>query len=250
MPPAEARTAEVVEGEAVARPLARPDPEDAVVAPGDLAPLEDDRPADLREGEGQHREVDPGQAHAEPAEDESEHPGHRGGEEERDLHRGARVLDEEGGRVRAPAEEGGVPERDHAARAHREVQARREQGHDRDLDREDQGEVVRECGEGEQRPRGVPAPPPGAGAGAGGGAAPGGPTCPCCPGASGRPRSPHGRKMRTTAITTNMSTRVLWGMTRIPNAPSSEMSTAARNAPGDAPHARPPPPPRRRRRGC
>ena len=41
--------------------------------------------------------------------------------------------------------------------------------------------------------------------------------------------------MRTTAITTNMSTRVLWGMTRIPNAPSSEMSTAARKAPGMLP---------------
>ncbi len=46
----------------------RPDADQAVAAAGDLVPLEHDRPDDLRERERQHREVDAGQAHREPAE--------------------------------------------------------------------------------------------------------------------------------------------------------------------------------------
>ena len=55
------------------RPFRRPDAENAVVAAGHLDPLERDRPDDLREGQRQHREIDAGQSHAEPAE-------HRGAE--------------------------------------------------------------------------------------------------------------------------------------------------------------------------
>ena len=44
-----------------------------------------------------------------------------------------------------------MPERDHAPRTHREVKACCEEGHDRDLDREHQGEVFRERGEREER---------------------------------------------------------------------------------------------------
>ncbi len=47
---------------------ARPDAEHAVRAAGEILPLENDRPDDLREGERQHREIDPGQPHGEPAE--------------------------------------------------------------------------------------------------------------------------------------------------------------------------------------
>src|SRR5262252_4574269 len=40
----------------------------ALLAPGELVPLEADRPHDLGEGQGEHREVDAGEAHAEEAE--------------------------------------------------------------------------------------------------------------------------------------------------------------------------------------
>src|SRR3546814_13201133 len=50
------------------------DPEQAVVAVGDLRPLEDDGPRDLREGQRQHREVDAGETHAEPTDHERQQP--------------------------------------------------------------------------------------------------------------------------------------------------------------------------------
>ncbi len=64
-------------------PGARPDADDAVVAAGDVGPLIGDRPGDLREGERQHGEIDAGEAHAEPAEDE------RAGEAEQHARRRA-----------------------------------------------------------------------------------------------------------------------------------------------------------------
>ena len=46
----------------------RPDADHAVGAAGQVLPLEHGRPDDLREGERQHREIDAGQPHREPAE--------------------------------------------------------------------------------------------------------------------------------------------------------------------------------------
>ena len=59
----------------------------AVVAAGDVAPLECDRPCDLGEGERQHCRVDAGIAHAEPAEHQRAREAESDSRSDRDAHR-------------------------------------------------------------------------------------------------------------------------------------------------------------------
>src|SRR5438034_922989 len=70
-----------------ARPRRRPNSKQPVVAAGDVAPLERYRPDDLREGERQHGEIDPGQADAKPAEEATDDPGGERCGDETDRHR-------------------------------------------------------------------------------------------------------------------------------------------------------------------
>ncbi len=72
------RQREPVVGELRLRPAARPDAEDAVVAAGDLDPLECGAPGDLREGHGEHGGVHARQPRAEPAERHSGQAGQQG----------------------------------------------------------------------------------------------------------------------------------------------------------------------------
>ena len=144
---------EVVVGDPAARPLRGPGAENAVVAAGDFAPLEHDGPGDLGEGQGQHGEIDAGQAHAEPAEQDGEQGRAHRSRPEGDLHRRVGELDQQGRCVGAPAEEGGMAERDHAAGPHDEVQGGGEQHEDHDVDDQHQQEIVDRGGHGEMGDR-------------------------------------------------------------------------------------------------
>ena len=68
---------EIVVDDLARRPLRRPHAQDAVVAAGQLHPLERHRPGDLREGQRQHRQIDARQPHAEPAEHDARQPGQK-----------------------------------------------------------------------------------------------------------------------------------------------------------------------------
>src|SRR2546425_3134323 len=99
----------------------------ALLAPGDLVPLEADRPHDLREGQRQHREIDAFEPHAEKTEDEGARPGQRTRGGPRQQERRAELLHEDTGRVGAHPEVGGVAEGHEAGVAHQQVEARGEE---------------------------------------------------------------------------------------------------------------------------
>ena len=65
----------------------------------------------------------------------------------------------------------------------------------------------------------------------------GGPAWPCCPGASGRPRRPHGRKMRTTAITANHEHQGALGDDQDPERVEFRDEHRGEEGAGDAAHA-------------
>ena len=88
---------QVVVDRLAGEPGRRPDAEQAVAAAGEGIPLEHDRPADLREGQRQHGEIDAGQAHAEPAIDHGEGAGGERRQDERRFHRQAEALQSQAG---------------------------------------------------------------------------------------------------------------------------------------------------------
>src|SRR5208282_2928926 len=101
-----------------------PHAEDAVVAAGEGEPLAGARPDDLREGERQHGEVDAGKPHGEPAEEKGTRGGQKRGRKESRRHGEAEVPYRECRTIGAKPEIGGMAERDQAARAHDEMEAR------------------------------------------------------------------------------------------------------------------------------
>ena len=120
-------------GRGAAQPRGRPDVDEPVVAARRLAPLEDEAPEELREGERQHGEVDAGEAQADPAHAERGEPRAQGGEQEGELHRRVGVGDEQRGHVGAAAVIGRVAERHEPAEAQEEMEARREEREDQDV---------------------------------------------------------------------------------------------------------------------
>src|SRR5262252_891621 len=98
-----------------------------------LVPLQAHRPHDLGKGQGEHGEVDAGEAHAE----ETEHEGEEGGEEaaqrKGEQEGQAGLLHEDARGVRADAEVRGVAEGDEAGVADEEVEAGGEQRPDEDV---------------------------------------------------------------------------------------------------------------------
>ena len=116
-----------------------PDADQPVVAAGEVVPLEDDGVDDLGERQREHGQVDAGQAHAEPAEQQRASQRHHRRHRERHAHRHGEMLDGEPGAIGAEPEIGGVAERHHAARAHDEVQAGREQCEAKNLDQQELG---------------------------------------------------------------------------------------------------------------
>ena len=106
---------------------------DALVAAGHFVPLETDRPDDLRECEGEHREVDLGQAHTEEAKHAGEGRGNQaaGGKGEHEGH--AQRLHQQAAAIGAEAEIGRMSEGDQAGRAEQQIEADSEQRLDRDL---------------------------------------------------------------------------------------------------------------------
>ena len=151
MPPPQSASVSEIERGLGREPRRRPDADDAVRAAGEGVPLEHDRPRDLRERERQHREVDPGQPHAEPAEDRGADRRHDRRRRERRLHRPGRLLQQQPRAVGAEPEVGGVAERHHAARPHDEVQARGEEREHQDVDAEHERIAA-----GRERQRGKP----------------------------------------------------------------------------------------------
>ncbi len=87
-----------------------PDVENAIITAGEGRPLEDHREDDLGEGQRQHGEVRVGQPDDEEAEDQRASGRHHGSGGEPQQHGQLAALDEEGGRVGAKGEVGGVPE--------------------------------------------------------------------------------------------------------------------------------------------
>src|SRR5499427_5163157 len=115
-------------------PGGRPHGEDAVVSARHLVPLMHDGVDDLGESESEHGEVDAREAHAEVAEERGARGRHERCYDEGERHGPARPLEQERRAVGAEAEIGGVTEGDHAAPAHEEMQARREEREGEDLD--------------------------------------------------------------------------------------------------------------------
>ena len=131
----------------------RPDAENAVRAAGDAFPLKQDGPDDLREREREHREIDAGEPHGEPA--EQKRPGEPG---ERRGHKGERrgrgeKLDQQAGAIGAEPEIGGVAEAVQARRAHDEMQRGREQDRDQHVDAEHESIRLVLDGERQQQKR-------------------------------------------------------------------------------------------------
>ena len=83
---------EIVVGDLAGRPRRRPHAQDAVVAAGQLDPLERHRPGDLREGQRQHGEIDARQPHAEPAEHDARQAGEKRREQQSCRHRRGEPL--------------------------------------------------------------------------------------------------------------------------------------------------------------
>ena len=101
-------------------------------------PLEHGGPDDLREGQRQHGEIDAGQPHREPAEQQraGERDQRRG--DEPDAHRHGEPFHQQRRAIGAEAEIGGVAERVHAAGAGDEMQRSGEDHGDQHVDAEDQ----------------------------------------------------------------------------------------------------------------
>ena len=130
------RQREPVEGRRGRRPRGGPDVDEPVVAPGDVAPLEGERPDELREGQRQHGEVDAREAQADPADRHRRGARRERREQQRRLHPRVGVGHEQRRGVGAAAEEGRVPEAHEPAEAEEEVQARREEREDEHVGRE------------------------------------------------------------------------------------------------------------------
>ena len=109
-------------------------------AAGQRFPLEHDRPDDLREGERQHREIDAGKAHREPAEQQraDERDERRG--DQRQAHRHRQPFHQQRRTVGTEAEICGMTERMHAARPHDEMQRGRKNNRDQNVDTEHQAD--------------------------------------------------------------------------------------------------------------
>ncbi len=116
----------------------RPDADHAVGAAGQCLPLEHGRPDDLRERERQHGEIDAGEPHREPAEQQRAQERDDGRGDERKPHRHGEPFHQQRRAIGAEAEIGGVAERMHAARAGDEMQRGGEDHRDQHVDAEDQ----------------------------------------------------------------------------------------------------------------
>ncbi len=204
---------QVVDG-LVARPIRRPDAEQAVVAAGDRAPLECHRPDDLGEGERQHRQIDAGKADAEPAEQAADKRGGERRREETGRHRRRLVFDQQGGRVGAETEIGGMAEGCHTAGSHDEMQRGGEQRQDGKLGEHGQRVVTDAERQQRENENGGDKEEPAAGrrqqhrrrAAASGGA----------------------RRSERPAMTRKIRTSVILGKTTMPKACSVAISSAAR----------------------
>ena len=109
------------------------DPDEPGIPPGQGIPLEDDRPDDLGEGQGQHGEVNLSQADAEKTDDQGpRRPCHGSGEKRQWKGEGC-LFHEQGASVSADPEIGCLPERDQAGVPQHEVQADRKEAHDQDV---------------------------------------------------------------------------------------------------------------------
>ena len=122
---------------------------EAVVAAGDLLPLEGNAPHQHGEGERQHGEIDLRQPNAEVAHHRGHQPGQhhcrRQGEEQRPAVGG----EQDGAGITADGEIGGMAERDVAGETDDDIEAQRKQGVDQDLGREIDG--VAAAGQRQQR---------------------------------------------------------------------------------------------------
>ena len=116
----------------------RPHADHAVRAAGKTFPLEHRRPDNLRESQGEHGEIDAGEPHRKPAEQQ------RAGERDQrrrgecPSHRKAEPFHQQRRAIGAEPEIGGMAERVHAARPHDEMQRGGEDHRDQYVDAEDQ----------------------------------------------------------------------------------------------------------------
>ena len=180
-----------------------------LLATGDGVPLEADAPHDLGEGEGQHREVDTGEADAEVAEYQRHQPGQKRRAQQADRERHAVRLHQDGAGVGADAEVGGMPEGDQPGVAEQQVEAGCKQGQDDDVGREESVETGAHPGnrrhrEQHERHPGNPLDPS---------------AMRCRLHRSiGLPNKPQGRTTRITAISTKAAKMEKRGKMRMPKA--------------------------------
>ena len=125
MAPALKRKRQPIKARGRGRPGARPDADDAVVAARHIGPLIGDRPGDLGEGKRQHGEIDAGEAHAEPAEDERAGESQKHSSGDRRLHAEPERFQRDRRAIGAEAEIGGVTEGGETPVREQKMQARR-----------------------------------------------------------------------------------------------------------------------------
>ena len=141
-----------VEARGRGRPGARPDADDAVVAARHVGPLIGDRPGDLGEGKRQHGEIDAGEAHAEPAEDERAGEAQKHSSGDRRLHAEPERLQRDRRAVGAEAEIGGVTEGGEPAVREQKMQARRIEHEDQHFRRDAKDIIARDERQKRRRP--------------------------------------------------------------------------------------------------
>ncbi len=229
-------------------PRRRPHADDAVGAAGDVVPLERDRPDDLRERERQHREIDAGEPHAEPADDE------RAGDRDQRRQRERRLPSGRRASPRAPPRR----RRGRSTRRARTTPCRRCPSGAAGSRRTARGRGRRSRARGGIRRRSRAAAPPARAATSAPtphGDRAGPPACGTRRAASSaaptaaRPSARYGLATSTIAITTNSATSVSFGKaiampptSTVPSAMHSALVSPIRSAATNAPGIEPSPP--------
>ena len=130
--------------------------QDSVVAPGDRRPLEHHRPDDLRERQGQHRQIDAREPNHEPAEHRRDRPARAGANTNPASMPRRQPLRRQRRGIGADAEPRRMPEARHAARPHHEMQRSREQHRDQHFRQHAERKTARRNNGATSQP---PAPP-------------------------------------------------------------------------------------------
>src|SRR5512143_1698057 len=145
------RQREVVVVKRVVEPHRQGDPLDPVVPPGEAVPLEDHAPDQLRERQGEHREVDARKPDAQGAEKQRQRGAGDRGQRKGDGVRKGPLGEEQADRVPPHAVVRRLAEGEHPGDAVEQVERHREQPHDEDLVRHgDEEGSARQREEGEE----------------------------------------------------------------------------------------------------